>query len=202
MKGVFITVDTTKSLRTATALGLALTVAISNAAGVPSAYAYTVKSDVESIRCEIGPYMDISSTSGISKDDFVYAMEHCKYDANGVLADNAEFIWTECQEYELNEFAICGILAGESGWATSKLATSRHNVMSIRGSKGYKYFDSYEECIGYSIELIATRYIDPEGTYYTGGVLMDIGYTYAGEDYGEDWAKLVSNCAYMCTEGL
>lgn len=194
--------DTTKSLRTATSLLIALSVAISNAAGVPSVSAYTVKSDVDSIRCEIGPYMDIAAPSGISKEDFVYAMEHCTYDTNGVLADNAEFIWTKCQHYKLNEFAVCGIIAGESGWATSSLATRKHNVMSIRGSNGYKYFDSYEDCIGYSIELIATRYIDPEGTYYTGGVLTDIGYTYAGESYGEDWAELVSDCAMKCTEGL
>lgn len=192
--------DITKSLRTAVVVSIAI--ACTNALCVPNVNAVTTKSDVNSIRCEIGPYMDISSTSGITKEDFVYALEHCKYDTNDVLKDNAEFIWAKCQRYKLNEFAVCGILAGESGWATSSLATTKHNVMSIRDSNGYRYFDSFQECIGYSIELIKTQYIDPEGTYYTGGVLMDIGYTYAGEDYAEDWAELISDCAYMCTEAL
>ena len=157
---------------------------------------------ISEIVSEISPEMDISSTSGISKDDFIYAMDNCKYDQFGIIAENAEVIWTECQERELNEFAIVGIIAAESGWANkekSPLTKEKNNVMSIKYNNGdYKQYDTYTDCILDGIRILDENYIEEDSRYATGGNLSDIGEVYATEE----WSELVSNCAEMATRAL
>lgn len=160
----------------------------------------TPKQDIVRIVDEIGAEMDISSVSGISKEDFVYALQNCKFDKNGVLANNAEYIWDLCQDYEVNEFIICGLIAIESGWCKSKLATNHHNIMSITGRNGYKHYTNYSDCILDGVKLISEEYISEDGRYATGGKLTDIGSVYA--PYNSNWAKMVANCAEMTTREL
>lgn len=199
--------DTHKSFRgvIAFAMSLIVTTAVISAPtfgitpSVKAAETAKAKS-ISQMESEIGPKMDISSPSGISKSDFIYALEHCKYDTNNVLGSNAEVIWDECQEHSLNEWVFTGLIAGESGWCTSSLSVNKHNIMSIKRGGSYCYFDSYSDCIEYTASLLDEAYISKGGRYYTGSRLIDIGYTYAGTDYASSWADLVCDCAVMCME--
>lgn len=161
--------------------------------------------DISVILDGIAPEMKISGVSGIKKSDFIWAMENCPYDRNDVLQNNAEFIWEKCQEYDLNEFFLCGLIAVESGWCDSKLSESHHNVMSIKGNKGYKYYSSYEECIEDGCILLSEKYLNPKGSYYNGQRLIDIAAKYVGTEdktICQNWADLVAECAGMSAKAL
>lgn len=160
--------------------------------------------DIQEIVEEITPEMDISMTSGISKSDFIYSLENCKYDITGILRENADIIWEECQQRELNEFAVVGIIATESCWANpdkSELVANKKNIMSIKNDNGeYKRYDTYTECILDAIRLLSEEYVSEEGRYHTGGQLDEIASTYS--ENGIEWANLVAECAEMSTRGL
>lgn len=164
----------------------------------------TMPVDIDNILSEINSEMDISTTSGISKADFVYALKNCSDDKNNVLAENAEFIWTICQRYKINEFAFCGIISFESGWCNSRLSNNKKNIMSITDSNGeYINYESYEDCIRDGARLLRNNYINPDGNYATGGVLTDIAPIYLGdEEYSYEWAEGVAYRAQVCAEAL
>lgn len=159
---------------------------------------------IEEIVSELNSEMDISSTSGISKKDFIYALKNCEYDKNGVLRKNAEIIWLNCQKYQLNEFAFCGIIAFESGWCDSDLTKNKKNIMSIKNSKGeYNSYYSYAKCIEEGAKLLRKKYIDEDSTYDTGGKLPDIAYTYVGDEvYINQWCEGIADCATLCSKAL
>lgn len=144
---------------------------------------------------------DISGVSGISKKAFCDSMEKCRYDKRGVLFECSETIWETCQEYNLNEYAIVGIIAWESGWCSSGLSSNRHNIMSIKSGGGYKYYDSYQECVIDGVSLIANNYVDKHGKYATGGVLSNIAPVYTGYS-GSNWASKVAECANMSMKSI
>ena len=164
----------------------------------------TPQNEIKSIVEGLTPELDISSTSGISKEDFIYALENCEEDENKVLAENAELIWNTCQRYKINEFALCGLISFESGWCDSRLSKNKKNIMSIRCSNGeYIFYDSYGECIHQCAKLLKCNYINEDGRYATGGELLDIAPVYLGsEEYAYDWAEGVSYRAKKCAEAL
>lgn len=160
--------------------------------------------DIEDIVKEINPQMDISKTSGISKTDFVFLLNNCKYDSTGILKENANIIWEECQKRQLNEFAIVGIIAAESFWANpekSNLAENKKNIMSVKNDDGqYKTYETYTDCILDALRLISEEYVSDEGRYHTGGRLDLIADTYS--ENGLEWSLLVTECAEMSTRAL
>lgn len=162
------------------------------------------KKTMPEIVSEISPKMDITETSGISKDDFIFLLENCKYDKSGILKENASLIWEECQIRQLNEFAIVGIISAESGWADpeiSELTAEKKNIMSIKNDAGdYKTYETYSECILDAIRILSEEYIDENGRYKTSGKLNEIGDVYS--ECGEEWSCLVANCAEMSTRAL
>lgn len=162
------------------------------------------KVEIEDIVENIGPEMEIGQTSGISLMNFKYAIKNCTYDANGILAENAEIIWLECQRKNLNEFAVVGIIAAESWWANpekSELAANKKNIMSIKNNDGdYKTYETYSDCILDAIRILSEEYVSEDGRYHTGGQLDIIGNTYA--ENGAEWAALVAECAEMSTRAL
>lgn len=159
---------------------------------------------IEEIIAEISPQMDISKPSGISKSNFIFLLEHCKYDKNNVLKENAALIWEECQTKQLHEFAVVGILAAESWWANpekSELAANKKNIMSIKNDDGdYKTYETYSDCILDAMRILSEEYVSEDGRYHTGGQLDIIGNTYA--ENGAKWAALVAECAEMSTRAL
>ena len=187
-------VEITKKV-TATALAWAL---IGNSTAI-NVYAKSSYSISESYSYSSSSYL--AGTSGISEEDFMFAMKNCKYDKNGVLADNAECIWNVCQEYNINEILFVGLIAAESGWCTSNMSTSKKNILSITASGGYKTYSSYADCIKDGIVLLSNNYCKSDGKYYTGGTLYDIGTIYCGVNSAE-WCKLIINCADLFTKTL
>lgn len=167
-------------------------------------YIYTSSRSIDEIIAEIGPQMDISGTSGISKEDFIFAMQNCEGDTTGNMGLIAGDIWDACQEPNVNEFAIAGKVALECGWANpekSELVAKKNNLMSIKDNNGnYKEYDSFSECIQDGVRLITEEYISIDGRYKTGGNLTEIGKVYCPDT--PEWPIQVANCARMIAETL
>lgn len=166
---------------------------------------YTSSKSIEEIIADISPQMDISKPSGISYEDFVFAIKHCEYDKYGYIYENVDVIWEECQKYHLNEFGITGIIAFEGGWIDPveyPIAIGyRKNVMSVKDDNGiYKVYDTYADSIRDGIRLIAEEYIDENGKQATGGNLTDIGEKYAPEN--PLWPIKMAEGAEMATRAL
>lgn len=165
---------------------------------------YTSSRSIDEIISEIGPQMDISGTSGISKEDFIFAMQNCEGDTTGNMGLIAGDIWDACQEPNVNEFAIAGKVALECGWANpekSELVAKKNNLMSIKDNNGnYKEYDSFSECIQDGVRLITEEYISIDGRYKTGGNLTEIGKVYCPDT--PEWPIQVANCARMIAETL
>lgn len=165
---------------------------------------YTSSKSIEEIIAEIGPQMDISGTSGISREDFIYAMVNCESASSGIMGLIAGDIWDICQIKNLHEFIVSGLIACECWWANlekSTLVANRRNLMSIKDNEGeYKYYDSYFESVEDGIRLLAEEYISQDGKYKTGGNLTKIGEVYCPDT--PEWPIQVASCAKTIAETL
>ena len=141
----------------------------------------------EPIELSIYLYMDISKTTGMSKFQFVELMEELECDYQGYFSRNAEYIWELCQEYSLNELAFCGIIALESGWA--QYPGGDNNYFGIVGAS----YSSEQEGLESFACLLGNQYLSPDGSYYKGVTLEDVGDTYC-ELGGEYWSGKVYGC--------
>ena len=130
--------------------------------------------------------MDISQTTGLSKDDFVVLMTNLPYDYYGYFERNAELIWVLCQEKSVNEIAACGIIAHESGWAKVH-GWGNNNYFGIRGGS----YSSEEEGLRAFINLLSDKYLSESGPYYKGKTLYSVGLTYCD---GNVWPGKVYGC--------
>lgn len=77
--------------------------------------------------------MDISHRSGLSKKDFVKLATKIVQklpegkDPKGIFEQYASFIWNLGETYQIDEVALLGIAAWESGWCEHYLAIERNN---------------------------------------------------------------------------
>lgn len=141
----------------------------------------------EPIELSIYLHMDISKTTGMPKFQFVELMEELGCDYEGYFSRNAVYIWELCQEYSINELAFCGIIALESGWA--QYPGGDNNYFGIVGAS----YSSEQEGLESFACLLGNQYLSPDGSYYKGVTLEDVGDTYC-ELGGEYWSGKVYGC--------
>ena len=146
---------------------------------------------------EISIDMKLDQTIGIPKKDFVEWLSNFdeKHDPEGMYERNAEFIWDLCKELNINEIFVCGLMGNESGWGGNvEEQIQKHNYGSImiQDTQILKTYETDEEGIRACVDLLYRCYINPEGKYYEGGTLIDIGPVYCPPD--SNWAKKVYDC--------
>lgn len=135
--------------------------------------------------------MDVSKTTGLSKEDFVYLVENMKYDKTGILAKNAAWIWECCQKYSVNEIFVLGICGIESGWCSAPQHQNTHNYSSLmKGGKLIPY-SSDEEGFEAMIKLLGERYLTPGGSFYNGATITGVGKCYCNPT---SWPQKVYTC--------
>lgn len=135
--------------------------------------------------------MDVSKTTGLSKEDFVYLVQNMKYDKTGILAKNAEWIWECCQTYSVNEIFVLGICGIESGWCSAKQHQNTHNYSSLmKGGKLIPY-SSDEEGFEAMIKLLGQKYLTPGASLYHGATITGVGQCYCNPT---TWPKKVYTC--------
>lgn len=140
--------------------------------------------------------MDLTETTGMSKEDFCELLANFEYDYEGFYERNAGLIWDLSQEYQVNEIFICGVFALESYYGSSEKHISAHNYGSIMTGDGkLQKFENDAEGIEANFELFANSYLSPEGKYYKGVTLDAIGDTYCPPTKDcPSWAGKVYSC--------
>lgn len=123
--------------------------------------------------------MNLTETTGLSKEDFCELLANFKYDYAGFYERNAGTIWDLSQKYKVNEVFICGVFALESYYGADDRHVNTHNYGSIMNKDGKMVrYATDEEGIEANFKLFANCYLNPEGKYYKGVILDSIGDTY------------------------
>lgn len=123
--------------------------------------------------------MNLTETTGLSKEDFCELLANFKYDYAGFYERNAGAIWDLSQKYKVNEVFICGVFALESYYGADDRHVNTHNYGSIMNKDGKMVrYATDAEGIEANFKLFANCYLNPEGKYYKGVILDSIGDTY------------------------
>lgn len=95
----------------------------------------------------------------------------------------------------INAMFLASLATIESGWGNSDIAKTKNNIFGFNAVDSSPYesastFSSKEECIAKVSRYIAKNYCSPNGRYYKGGTISDIGSLYASNP---EWANMVHN---------
>ena len=134
--------------------------------------------------------MDLTKTSGLSREDFCNLLADFKYDYAGFYERNSGLIWDLSQEYQVNEFFVCGVFAEESLYGSNEAHIVTHNYGSIMKNGKLVSYESDAEGIRANFELFAKSYLSPDGKYYKGVTVDSIANTYCDSS----WAGRVYSC--------
>ena len=135
--------------------------------------------------------MDVSKTTGLSKDDFVYLVQNMKCDRTGILGKNAAFIWDCCQKYSVNEIFVLGICGIESAWCSAPQHQNTHNYSSLMTGGHLIPYNTDEEGFEAMIKLLGERYLTPGGSFYHGATITGVGRCYCNPT---SWPGKVYTC--------
>ena len=135
--------------------------------------------------------MDVSKTTGVSKEDFIYLVENMKYDKTGILARNAGWIWECCQKYSVNEIFVLGICGIESGWCSAPQHQNTHNYSSLMSGGKLIAYPSDEAGFEAMIKLLGQKYLTPGASLYHGATITGVGKCYCNPT---SWPKKVYTC--------
>lgn len=135
--------------------------------------------------------MDVSKTTGLSKEDFIKLVQNMKYDRTGILAKNAGCIWELCQKYSVNEIFVLGICGIESAWCSAPQHQNTHNYSSLMSGGKLIPYPSDEAGFEAMISLLGQRYLKPGASFYHGATITGVGRCYCDPT---SWPKKVYTC--------
>jgi beta-N-acetylglucosaminidase len=85
----------------------------------------------------------------------------------------------------------------ESGWGTSAIAQLKHNLFGFNANDSNPFgdassFPSFDACIQYVAQYIASNYLSPTGKYFHGPTLRGMNVDYASDP---NWAEKIASIA-------
>ena len=135
--------------------------------------------------------MDVSQTTGLSKEDFIKFVQNMKTDRTGILAKNAGCIWELCQQYSVNEIFVLGICGIESAWCTAPQHQNTHNYSSLMTGGHLIPYPTDEAGFEAMIKLLGENYLKPTGSFYHGATITGVGKCYCDPT---SWPGKVYTC--------
>lgn len=135
--------------------------------------------------------MDVSKTTGLSKEDFIKFVQNMKCDRTGILAKNAGCIWECCQKYNVNEIFVLGICGIESAWCSAPQHQNTHNYSSLMTGGKLIPYPSDEAGFEAMIKLLGERYLTPGASFYHGATITGVGRCYCNPT---SWPGKVYTC--------
>ena len=118
--------------------------------------------------------MDLSVTTGLSKEDFVDLISNCSADTSGFFEENADLIYDLCQIYSINEIFFCGLISAESGWNIAQNHRNTYNYISLMSGGGLLRFSSVEDGLESAAIALHNNYLTPGGKFYEGTSPFDV----------------------------
>ena len=122
-----------------------------------------------------------------------YTAEELEEVLKGELKQYAQaFIHAE-EDYGINACFLAAVASLESG--NGKFMFRKNNIFGF----GKAEFDSVPSCIDYVSWYLRKHYLNPEGKYYRGGTIGDIGRIWCPDD--GTWVRLVTGIFYKMNNG-
>ena len=153
-----------------------------------------VKTYIPLSEVKISFNMDVSQTTGLSKEDFVSLVQNMKYDKTGILKANAEVIWVNCQKYNVNEIFVLGICGIESAWCSAPQHQRAHNYASLMSKGKLIPYSTDAEGFEALIKLLGQRYLTPGGGLYHGATITGVGTSFCNTT---TWPPKVYKCMQL-----
>lgn len=114
---------------------------------------------------------DMRTITGYDGD----TLELCLQDALVGMGD--AFAAAE-QAYGVNSLFLISLCEFESANGTSSLARNRNNLAGLGGQGNWASFSSFEDCIDYLADLLSSRYLNPESSFFHGYDTVGVCQTY------------------------
>lgn len=118
--------------------------------------------------------MDLTITTGISKEDFKNLIANVKYDTSKFFYENSDYIYDICQEEQINEIFFCGLISAESGWNIASNHRRTNNYISLMTSNGLIQYNSVEEGLTAAAKALHNNYLTEGGRFYNGKTLYGV----------------------------
>ena len=145
--------------------------------------------------------MNLNKPSGFSLEQFKKALSSSR-DTNKIFENNAEYFYYIEKQYNINGVFVAAVGIHESGWGTSKIATTKNNLFGYGAYDSNPYngaytFNSYSQSIDLMARVFVKYYLNPAGTniyggekalgtYYNGANLSGVNKKYATD---KNWAN-------------
>ena len=123
---------------------------------------------------QISKDMDLTVTTGLSKEDFITLIQGLKYDSSNFFEENAETIYDLCQEYSINEIFFCGLIAEESGWNIASNHRRTHNYISLMSNGKLISYESVYDGLQIAAQKLRDNYFTEGGKFYHGKTLSGL----------------------------
>lgn len=118
--------------------------------------------------------MDLTTKTGLSKEDFKVLISKVKYDTSKFFYDNSDLIYDLCEEYQINEIFFCGLISAESGWNIASNHRRTYNYISLMTKNGLIQFSSTEDGLRAAAKALHNNYLTEGGCFYNGKTLYGV----------------------------
>ena len=105
--------------------------------------------------------MNLTTRTGLSRDDFIVLMAGVKADTSGFFEQNAGLIYDLCEIYNINEIFFCGLISAESGWNIAQNHRRTHNYISLMSAGGLISYSSVEAGLEAAAKALHNNYLTP-----------------------------------------
>lgn len=93
------------------------------------------------------------------------------------------------ENYNINGVFLLAIIRLESSNGLSNIARTHNNLGGIKWGGRYAHFESRAQCVDYMARLLKNQYLDPQGKFFSGYTLEEIGSVYCPPN--SKWPNLV-----------
>lgn len=130
---------------------------------------------------------DVTKKSGATAEELDGVFRGTAMEGLGKAFERAE------REHGINAWFLAAVATLESGYGTSAIARDKNNLFGFCAYDDSPYvsakkFGTKEKGVDYVAGFLAREYLSPEGDYYAGLSVDDIGKHYATD---RDWSKKV-----------
>lgn len=130
---------------------------------------FAEKSRITKIRKNLAKNMDLRKPSGFTLNDFAKVLSKNSLDKNKVFENNYQSFYNIEQKYNINAVFLASVAIHESGWGTSVISTSKHNLFGYGSFDRDPYnssftFSTYGEGIETVAKVFIKHYLNPPNT--------------------------------------
>ena len=123
---------------------------------------------------KISKSMDLTTRTGLSREDFIKLIAGVKVDTAGFFKENAGTIYDKCEKYQINEIFFCGLISAESGWNIAGNHRRTHNYISLMSGGKLIQFPSVDAGLEAAAKTLHNNYLTPGGKLYHGKTLQGV----------------------------